>query len=241
MEPPTTTPLLAVRGLRKTYGAFVALDDVSFTVNRGEILGLVGPNGAGKTTLLECVAGVRPRDAGTVEVDGHPVPPGTPGHGLFYLADGITPWAGERVARVLDFVEGYFGGTRAERQRVTDALHLEPLLAARMDTLSKGQRKRVLLALGLLVPARVVLCDEPFDGLDLRQTREVSAVLRASVAEGRTLFLSIHQVSDAARLCDRFVLLSHGRVCGEGTAGDLAARVPGTDPRALEEVVLALT
>jgi ABC-2 type transport system ATP-binding protein len=111
--------------------------------------------------------------------------------------------------------------------------------------LSKGQRKRVLLAVGLLTPQPALLIDEPFDGLDLRQSRDVAAVLRAHAARGRTLFLSIHQIGDAARLCDRFVLLSNGRVCGEGTIQDLqalaSARSPSTRQDSLEEVFLALT
>ena len=119
---------------------------------------------------------------------------------------------------------------------------LAPLLASRIGTLSKGQRKRVLLALGLIVPHPVLLCDEPFDGLDLRQTREVGAVLRTEAQRGRTLFLSIHQIADAARVCDRFVLLSGGRAVGEGTAQELAARLPaGAVAPSLEEVVLGLT
>src|SRR5262249_15440278 len=104
----------------------------------------------------------------------------------------------------------------------------------------KGQRKRALLALGLLTPQPALLIDEPFDGLDLRQAREVASVLRTHAACGRTLFLSIHQIADAARFCDRFVLLSNGRVCGEGTVAELAALAPGHS-HDLEEVFLALT
>ena len=103
----------------------------------------------------------------------------------------------------------------------------------------------MILAIGLLTPQPLLLADEPFDGLDLRQRREVGEALRAHVAEGRTLFLSIHSISDAARVCDRFVLLSAGRVCGEGTLAELteAARQRATDRRAssLEDVFLALT
>ena len=99
-----------------------------------------------------------------------------------------------------------------------------------MGTLSKGQRKRALLAIGLLTSQPALLIDEPFDGLDLRQTRDVAATLRAHAAQGRTLFLSIHQIADAARLCDRYILLNNGRVRGEGpVSGDL------------EEVFLAVT
>ena len=103
---------------------------------------------------------------------------------------------------------------------------------------------RAVMAIGLLTPQPVLLSDEPFEGLDLRQTRDVGAALREHAAAGRTLFLSIHQISDAARVCDRFVLLSGGRVCGEGTFDELAAiagRSASRAPVDLEDVVLALT
>jgi ABC-2 type transport system ATP-binding protein len=130
-------------------------------------------------------------------------------------------------------------------------LDLGPLLDVTIGSLSKGQRKRVLLGIGLLTPQPVLLADEPFDGLDLRQTRDVARTLRAHASAGRTLLLSIHQISDAARVCDRFVLLSGGRVCGEGTLDELSAvarrrrdetadRPPHAD-NDLEEVFLALT
>ena len=131
------------------------------------------------------------------------------------------------------------------RDDVIQRLDLRPLLNAPIGTLSKGQRKRALLAAGLLTPQPVLLADEPFDGLDLRQTREVAEALRTYAASGRTLFLSIHQIADAARVCDRFVLLSGGRVCGEGTVSELSAAASSThsaEPlNGLEEVFLALT
>ena len=103
----------------------------------------------------------------------------------------------------------------------------------------------MLLAIGLLTPTPVLLVDEPFDGLDLRQARDVAAALRAHAGQGRTLFLSIHQIIDAARFCDRFVLLSGGRVCGEGTVEQLsavaAAQHESRPYHDLEEVFLALT
>ena len=115
-----------------------------------------------------------------------------------------------------------------------------------MGTLSKGQRKRVLLAIGLLTPQPVLLCDEPFDGLDLRQSRDVAMALCAHAAAGRTLLLSIHQIADAARVCDRFVLLSGGRVRGEGSLDELSAQAASSGRAPvrrddLEEVFLALT
>src|SRR6266699_361376 len=96
------------------------------------------------------------------------------------------------------------------RDDVVRELDLEPLLDFTIGTLSKGQRKRVLLGIGLLTPQPVLLADEPFDGLDLRQSRDVARTLRQHAADGRTMVLSIHQIADAARVCDRFVLLSGG-------------------------------
>jgi ABC-2 type transport system ATP-binding protein len=134
---------------------------------------------------------------------------------------------------------------------VAQELDLGPLLDFTIGSLSKGQRKRVLLGIGLLTPQPVLLADEPFDGLDLRQTRDVARTLRAHAAAGRTLLLSIHQIADAARVCDRFVLLGGGRVCGEGTLDELSAVArrrrdetadrPAQADSALEEIFLALT
>ena len=242
-------PIVAVDRLTKSYGPTTVLHDVSCTVRRGEVVGLIGPNGAGKTTLFECVAGVMPFDSGTIHLDGRPVTSGAgEGSGVqFYLPDAIAPWPTQRVSWALDFVVGFFGGDPARKAPVIARLGLTPLLGSSVGTLSKGQRKRVVLALGLLAPQPLLMCDEPFDGLDLRQTREVGAALREHAAEGRTLFLSIHQIGDAARVCDRFVLLSGGRVCGEGTVHDLAAQLTGeaddgpSPMPSLEEVVLGLT
>jgi ABC-2 type transport system ATP-binding protein len=237
-------PRLRADRLSKTYGAIAALRDVSLTVRDGEVLGLVGPNGSGKTTLFECIAGVLPADTGTVTIDGRAVETGARGRHLFYMPDAIAPWPSEKVGWALDFTVGFFGGAAARRKDVIDRLDLEPLLNRRIGALSKGQRKRALLGVALLTPQGLLLADEPFDGLDFRQTREVGAGLREHAAAGRTLFLSIHQITDAARVCDRFVLLSGGRVCGEGTFEELAALAAmrgAADTGDLEKVVLALT
>ena len=164
---------------------------------------------------------------------------------LFYLPDGITPWPVQTVDWTLRFTQGFFGGRRDLMGDVIERLGLEPLLGSPIGTLSKGQRKRALLGIGLLTPQPVLLIDEPFEGLDLRQSRQVAATLRWHAAAGRTLFVSIHQIHDAGRFCDRFVLLSGGRVCAEGTADELTARaavmLEGRAPENFEEVFLALT
>jgi ABC-2 type transport system ATP-binding protein len=225
--------------LSKRYRRVVALDEVSFSVRTGEVLGLIGPNGAGKTTLFECLAGVLPPSAGSIEGPGGPLAPGDRHRILFYLPDAIAPWPSETVRWALDFTIGFFGGRTDLRSELIDSLGLEPLLDSPIGTLSKGQRKRALLAVGLLSPQPVLLADEPFEGLDLRQSRDVAATLRVHAARGRTLFLSIHQIADAGRICDRFVLLSGGRTRGEGTLAELSERAAPFST--LEDVFLALT
>jgi ABC-type multidrug transport system ATPase subunit len=234
---------IRVEGLTKRYGAMPALADVAFAIRPGEILGLIGPNGAGKTTLFECLAGVLPPTSGVVYIDGRPLSARDRTRTLFYLPDAIAPWPSQTVRWALDFTIGFFGGRRDSLGKVTDALALSPLLMNPIGTLSKGQRKRVVLAIGLITSQPLLLADEPFEGLDLRQTREVTALLRDHARTGRTLFLSIHQISDAARICDRFVLLSAGTVCGIGTLDELTAlaRSKGAAASSLEEVFLALT
>jgi len=232
--------MVVVDRLTKTYGRLTALADVSLSIRPGELLGLIGPNGAGKTTLFECLAGVLPYDSGEILLDGKPLTPRARASRIFYMPDGIAPWPSQTLTWVLDYAVGFFGGSPAAIPDVVRRLELTPLLGSRIGALSKGQRKRALLAVGMLTPHPLLLCDEPFDGLDLRQTREVGAALREHAAAGRTLFLSIHQIPDAARVCDRFVLLSAGRVCAEGTVEELAHRAKST-PSTLEDVFLALT
>ena len=234
--------LLRVEGFSKKFGARAVLQDVSFSVREGEILGLIGPNGAGKTTLFECLAGLLPSAGGMLKQNKKTLDISKRKNVLFYLPDGITPWAQQSVAWALGFFERLY---RRPSGELLAALKLEGLQLARIGSLSKGERKRLLLALGLLTPHPLLLLDEPFDGLDLRQTRDVMALLRKEAARGRTLILSIHQLIDAARVCDRLILLSDGRVAGEGTIAELCvqANLPddGRSEARLEEVFLALT
>jgi ABC-2 type transport system ATP-binding protein len=236
--------LLQVRHFTKRYGRLTALNDVTFAVREGEVLGLIGPNGSGKTTLFECMGGVLPLDEGSLVRDGRPLTDRERASSLFYLPDQIVPWPAQSLRWAIDFTLGFFGGRFHLRDEVMRRLDVEPLLDATIGSLSKGQRKRALLAIGLLMPQPLLLADEPFDGLDLRQSRDVAQTLRSYASAGRTMFLSIHQIRDAARVCDRFVLLSGGRACGEGTLQELSALAAARGSAAgddLEEVFLALT
>ncbi|HEV2835914.1 MAG TPA: ABC transporter ATP-binding protein [Pyrinomonadaceae bacterium] len=232
--------LLTVENLTKTFGPRLVLSDISFTVRAGEVLGLIGPNGAGKTTVLECLAGLVPMTSGQLLGGDKALALGHRKELLFYMPDGILPWAEHRVHWVLQFFEKLYRRAPEHMSSLTDALRLREIKRSRIATLSKGERKRLLLALGLLASQPLLLLDEPFDGLDLRQTREVMTLLRKESASGRALLVSIHQLNDAAKVCDRLVLLNSGKRVAEGTLGELQTQANLPDG-GLEEIFLALT
>jgi ABC-2 type transport system ATP-binding protein len=210
-----TPALLTVADLTADRGGRRILDAVSFEVAQpGEILGVIGPNGAGKTTLFECVAGLQPVTRGTVT--------GLP---RFYMPDAVRPWPDQTVDWTLRLMANV-SGTRMEW---LPELDLQRLARQRVSSLSKGETKRMNVALALLAPQPLLMLDEPFDGLDVRQTRNVMGLLRRLE---RTLVVSIHQLTDAAKFCDRVLLLNEGRVVAEGTPGALGD---------LEELFLART
>jgi ABC-2 type transport system ATP-binding protein len=235
--------LIHVEHLSKRYGRVTALRDVSFSIRSDEILGLIGPNGSGKTTLFECLGGVLPADEGALLSGSRPLGRRERATTIFYLPDAIAPWPAQSLRWALDFTLGFFGGRVGLYEDVVRRLGLEPMFGSPIGALSKGQRKRAMLAIGLLTPHPILLADEPFDGLDFRQARDAAETLRVYAAMGRTMLLSIHQVTDAARVCDRFVLLSGGSACAQGTLDELAALAAARGaPRSnLEEIVLALT
>ena len=231
--------MMQIAGLTKHYGDQRALIDVSFDVRPREVLGLIGPNGAGKTTLLETIAGIVPADAGDVHWHGAPLSPAYRRDAIFYLPDGLRPWDDQFVIRVVEFFASVYGHGQAVAETIR-LVGLAPALNKRVSALSKGYGRRLMLALALLTPQPVLLMDEPFDGFDLRQTREIMVVIRDVARRGRSLVLAIHQLVDAERVCDRFVLLADGQVRGIGTLKELRARTGKASAR-LEDVFLALT
>ena len=202
--------MIAIRNLTVIRGGRRILDDVSFDVRPGEILGVIGPNGAGKTTLFECIAGLQPVTSGTIDR----------GEGLFYMPDGVKPWPDQTVRWTLEIFAEMYGASAPQ------------LFDQRVSSLSKGETKRLNIALALLTPHPVLFLDEPFDGLDLRQVRATMDLLREIARKGRTLVLSIHQLHDASKICDRLLLLNQGQVVTTGTPEELGD---------IEEVFLALT
>ena len=220
--------LLVARDLTVVLGGQPILHELAFDVRSGERLGLIGPNGAGKTTLLEALAGLLPLSDGGVDRRSP----------LFYLPDGITPWADLRVGELLATFRRLHARDPAEQARLAQALDLAPVLAKRVQELSKGNRKRVLLALAFLTRSSLLLLDEPFEGLDVHQARRAMELLLAEQAAGRTFLLSIHELRQAEAVCERYLLLVAGRLVATGTLEELR-RCTDT-AGGLEEVFLAL-
>lgn len=234
-------PRLSAEGLRQSYGAVRALDNVSFIVPQGSVLGVIGPNGAGKSTALACLAGVAEPQEGRIRLDGRECRAIARRAATFFLPDGITPWEDQRAGWVLDFARDAYGAPQDWRGPLAEALSIDALVRQRVGDLSKGQRKRVLLAMAMLVPRSCTLIDEPFEGLDPRQARAFTAVVRAAATEGRTFVLSIHSAGDAMRTCDAHLLLHEGRVLAHGPL-EVLQRTAGVGASAgLEEIFLALT
>jgi ABC-2 type transport system ATP-binding protein len=234
--------MLSVKNLSKQFGHVRALQDVSFEVLERSIAGIIGPNGAGKTTLLLSMAGLLPINGGTIHWNNEQTATSTQFRRIFfYVEDAVRPHALLPVEGVLSFYRCLFRRTQNYRDGLIDRLGLRTFLDARISELSKGAAKRFLIAVGLMSTQPVLMLDEPFDGLDLKQTLEFLPMLRETSAEGRTLVLSIHQLRDAERACDRFVLLNDGRLAGSGTLGELQTIAGCSQGSGLEQIFLALT
>jgi len=213
--------LLRAVNLGKRYGEEAAIAGVTFSAAPGEVLGIVGPNGAGKTTLLEAIAGLVAVDSGDVFWRGNALAPSRRKAAMFYLPDGVRPYQDRFTIEILKFFASVYRRSAADVASTIASLELQPVLRKRVSALSKGYNRRLLLAIGLLTPQQVLLLDEPFDGFDLRQTRNIIDVVRKAAGDGRTFILAIHQLADAARVCDRFILLAGGQVRGIGSLREL--------------------
>ena len=218
-------PVVAVANLRKAYGSLVAVDDVSFTVEEGEIFGLLGPNGAGKTTTMECVEGVRKPDAGEIRVLGH-----DPGDRSGELQNRIGVQLQEaqlqkriKVWEAVDLWTALFPVT-VDGDALLEELGLAEKRDARFMNLSGGQKQRLFIALALINDPEVVFLDELTTGLDPQARRKIWEMVLSIRERGKTVFLTTHLMEEAERLCDRVAVIEHGRLIELGTAGELVAR-----------------
>jgi ABC-2 type transport system ATP-binding protein len=237
--------MIEVKGLVKTYGAKRAVDGISFSVKRGDILGFLGPNGAGKSTTMKMITGFLRPDAGTATVDGidvvaHPV---AVKRKLGYLPESAPAYGEMTVAEFLGFiadVRGYRGknGPKAAQiERAISLTHLAPVRNQTIETLSKGFKQRVGFAQALLHDPPVLVLDEPTDGLDPNQKNEVRALIK-SMAREKAVILSTHILEEVDAICTRVIIISRGRVVADETPAQLHARQPGAR---LDEVFRSLT
>lgn len=231
---------LSVIGMTKTFGTYKALSDVSFDVFPGEILGLIGPNGSGKSTLLECITGLLPTESGTIMWQGKALSLRKRKQVLWYQPDDILPFVDQRTSITLSFFQRMHGVKKNDLDHLVDRLELFPILNKPLSALSKGYRRRVLLAIALLSKQPLLMLDEPFDGFDLRQSLAVMELLR-EYRKDRTMILSIHQLSEAEKICDRFLLLDQGKLLAIGTLDELRIQKDLNADASLEEVFLAIT
>jgi ABC-2 type transport system ATP-binding protein len=219
--------LLEVKGLRRDYGALRAVDDVSFRLEAGSILGFIGPNGAGKSTTLRILATLDVPTAGEVLLDGNSLvdAPDKARPLIGYMPDRYGTYDDVTVAEFLDFFARAYGLKGAQRtQRVTSVMEftgLTPLAGKLTTTLSKGMRQRVALGRTLLHDPRLLLLDEPADGLDPRARIELRELLRALADQGKAVIISSHILTELAEICDTCAIIEQGRLLATGKVADL--------------------
>ncbi len=216
---------IEVTNLRKTYGATVAVDDVSLSVDQEEIFGIIGPNGAGKTTVVECVIGLRSPDAGSIRVMGlDPRPDREELHQVVgaQLQASALP-AKLRVGEILDLY-GSFYRQPADVEELIEALGLTEKRRDYYRSLSGGQRQRLSIALALIGRPKIAVLDEMTTGLDPQAQRDTWQLIEGVRARGVTIVLVTHFMEEAERMCDRVALLDRGRVVALDTPARLAAQ-----------------
>lgn len=235
--------MIEVKGLHKQFGKVVAVDDVSFRAEDGAVLGLLGPNGAGKTTTLRAICGLIVPDRGAALVDGLDAGQETLAArrriGALPDTRGLYPrlTAREHV-RYFAELQGLAGPELEQRvDAMLDLLEMRPLAERRVEGFSNGERTKVALARALVHDPKNVLLDEPTNGLDVMSTRAVRALVQKLKTQGRCVVFSSHVMQEVGALCDRIVVIAHGRLAAEGTTAEIRARA-GTDN--LEDAFVSL-
>lgn len=235
--------MIEVSHLSKSYGAKPAVHDISFRVERGDILGFLGPNGAGKSTTMKMITGFLQPSGGTATVGGIDVsidPVGVKRQ-VGYLPESAPAYGEMTVIEFLEFIaesRGFRGADRAAPvQRALQLTHLEAVQAQTIETLSKGYKQRVGFAQALLHDPDVLILDEPTDGLDPNQKNEVRALIK-ELAQEKAVVLSTHILEEVEAICTRIILISEGRVVVDETPAEFQARQPGAR---LDEIFASLT
>lgn len=225
------TELIKTHGLIKRFGDIAAVNGISLTVQRGEVLGFLGPNGAGKSTTMKMITGFLTPDEGSVIIGGvdmgrHPMKAKT---SIGYLPEGAPAYGDMTVRSFLKFIAEIRGFDGADRDRKVDAVRdrtgLDGVMHQRIETLSKGYKRRVGLAQAILHDPEVLILDEPTDGLDPNQKYHVRSLIE-EMAANKAIVVSTHILEEVEAVCSRAVIIDKGRIVADGTAEDLQRRLP---------------
>ncbi len=223
--------MLTVSNLRKDFGSLQAVKDVSFTVEKGEVLGFLGPNGAGKSTTMRMITGFIPPTSGTATICGHDIitAPVAAKRCMGYLPENAPSYHTMTVTDFLTFiakVRGYMG--KELRDKVENAIvksRLESVRNQTIETLSKGYRQRTCFAQAILHDPQVLIMDEPTDGLDPNQKFVVRQMIKEMAAD-KAIIISTHILEEVDAVCTRAIIISDGRVVANGTPDELRAKNP---------------
>jgi ABC-2 type transport system ATP-binding protein len=221
--------MLEIRHLVKSFGPLVAVDDVSFTVPQGEVLGFLGPNGAGKSTTMKMITGFLAPTAGTAIICGYDIATQTIAakRHIGYLPEGAPAYPDMTPADFLDFIAHIrgFSGDEAMRRigRVVEMIRIGEVMHQPIETLSKGFKRRVGVAQALLHEPDVLILDEPTDGLDPNQKYEMRTVITA-MRPNKAIIISTHLLEEVEAVCSRAIIIAHGRILADGTPAELAQR-----------------
>jgi ABC-2 type transport system ATP-binding protein len=220
--------MIEITNLVKAFGAKRAVDGISFSVARGEVLGFLGPNGAGKSTTMRMITGFMPASGGKVTVGGHDVAesPLAVKRLIGYLPENAAAYPDMTVQGFLNFaaeLRGLAGAARKKAlQRVVDLCFLDSVLRQSIDTLSKGYRHRTCLAQALIHDPDVLIMDEPTDGLDPNQKHEVRNLIR-ELGRSKAIVFSTHILEEVDAACSRAIIIDRGRIVANGTPAELRA------------------
>ena len=223
--------MIEIDHLTKQFGPIMAVDDVSFDVARGEVVGFLGPNGAGKSTTMKMATGFLRPTSGTARICDFDVleDPLDVKQRIGYLPEGAPMWPDMTSAAFLKFiarVRGFDGAEADDRIRTAiDKTQLAGVLEQPIDTLSKGYKRRVGLAQALLHDPEVLILDEPTDGLDPNQKHEVRELIRSMAGE-KAIVVSTHILEEVEAVCSRAVIIANGRIVADSTPEELLSRAP---------------
>ena len=222
-------PMLQIEGLTKQFGAFTAVDNISFSVDRGEVLGFLGPNGAGKTTAMRMVTGFLPPTAGTITVEGFDVSrqPIEVKRRIGYLPEGAPLYEDMTPLELLSYiadVRGISGQAKRDAvERAASRINIERVMHQSIGTLSKGYKRRVGIAQAILHDPDILILDEPTDGLDPNQKHEVRKLIN-EMAENKVIVISTHLLEEVEVVCTRAIVIAAGKIVADGSPAKLEAQ-----------------